>query len=177
MCRAIFVVVAATSCGAFVAPSVGAPRRGIVARAVTQQEAERVIGLAKQSIARDATVKAELGKLTKVENVLGFGSPSPGVVAVSFNASFRRQNTFFITISGERRENNRGKTVGKVSARLESGKLASVVISKDGGWGKTINVAVRYRRLSRYRDSQIIPGRLLGEPSAFSGTLTTIDAS
>jgi len=32
--------------------------------------------------------------------------------------------------------------VAKVSAKTQAGKLVSVVIAKDGGWGKSINVRV-----------------------------------
>lgn len=108
----------------------------------TKAEAQRVISLATKRIARDATVKSELGRLVKVQNVLGFGSPSPGVIAVSFNASFKRAGSPFFTLTGEKMKSDRGTSVGKVSARLESGRLSSVVIAKDGGWGKSINVAL-----------------------------------
>lgn len=112
------------------------------AQMTTKAEAQRVISLATKRIARDKTVKNELGRLVKVQNVLGFGSPRPGVIAVSFNASFKRAGTPFFTLTGEKMQSDRGTSVGKVSARLESGRLSSVVIAKDGGWGKSINVAL-----------------------------------
>lgn len=108
----------------------------------TQAEADKVIGLAKTSIARDATVKRELGSLQKVQSVLGFGKPTNDIVAVSFNASFRRPGGIFRTMSGEAKTSNRGATVGKVSAKAQAGKLLECVIAKDGGWGKSINVRV-----------------------------------
>lgn len=126
----------------FVAPGTTTARLASSRQYATRQDAEKVINLAKNSISRDSKVKEELGSLLKVENVLGFGSPSSGVVAVSFNASFKRQGTPFFTMGGEKKLNNRGKTVGKVSARFENGRLSSCVIAKDGGWGKSINVNV-----------------------------------
>jgi hypothetical protein len=109
--------------------------------ACSQAEAEKVVQLAKKKISSDKAVKKELGTAQQIKGLLGFGSPSPGVIAVSFSASFKREGGFFTTMSGEKKKANRGEVVAKVSAKTDGGKLVSCVIAKDGGWGKSINVA------------------------------------
>ena len=110
----------------------------------TPAEAQKVVGLAKQAISRDAGVKDALGALQRVENILGSGSPAPGAVAVSFSASFRRQgNPFKLAFgkeAGTTKVANRGSNVSQIKARADGGKLVSCSIQMDGGWGRTINV-------------------------------------
>ena len=110
----------------------------------TPAEAQKVVGLAKQAISRDAGVKDALGALQRVENIIGSGSPAPGAVAVSFSASFRRQgNPFKLAFgkeAGTTKVANRGSNVSQIKARADGGKLVSCSIQMDGGWGRTINV-------------------------------------
>mmetsp|Transcript_6556 Transcript_6556/g.20466 ORF Transcript_6556/g.20466 Transcript_6556/m.20466 type:complete len:150 (+) Transcript_6556:34-483(+) len=117
-------------------------RRGTrVEAGCSEAEAKKVIDLAKRKITSDPTVRDELGALLRVTGVLGYGAPSPGVIAVSFTAAFQRKGKPFWTTKGEKMLNNRGQTVGKVQARAEgTNRLVSVVIAKDGGWGKSLNV-------------------------------------
>lgn len=118
--------------------------RPAVARHATcsQQDANKVIDLAKKAIARDPDVKEALGSLEKVENVLGAGAPAAGSVAVSFAASFRRQGNIFSLMSGEKVQANRGTNVCQVKARADGGKLTTCSIQGSGGWGRTLNVRV-----------------------------------
>ena len=110
----------------------------------TPAEAQKVVGLAKQAISRDAGVKDALGALQRVESIMGSGSPAPGAVAVSFAASFRRQgNPFKLAFgkeAGTTKVANRGSNVSQIKARADGGKLVSCSIQMDGGWGRTINV-------------------------------------
>ena len=106
----------------------------------TPAQAEKVVELAKKTISANARVRKELGSPRRINQILGFGSPSPGVVAVSFSASFGKEGGFFETTSGEKQRQNRGEVVCKVSAKTEDGKLVTCTILKDGGWGKGINV-------------------------------------
>ena len=57
---------------------------------VSQQEAQKAIDTVVKALRKDSSAKSELGKLNKVENVLGFGMPKPGRIAVRFNASFQK---------------------------------------------------------------------------------------
>ena len=106
----------------------------------TPAQAEKVVELAKKTISANQRVRKELGAPRRINQILGFGSPSPGVVAVSFSASFGKEGGFFETTSGEKQRQNRGEVVCKVSAKTEDGKLVTCTILKDGGWGKGINV-------------------------------------
>jgi hypothetical protein len=57
---------------------------------VSQQEAQKGIDKVVAALRKDAKAKAELGSMEKVTNVLGYGSPTAGTLAVRFNAAFKR---------------------------------------------------------------------------------------
>ena len=56
----------------------------------SQQDAKKAIDAVVKALRSDGAAKKELGNLKKVENVLGYGSPQKGKLAVRFNASFQK---------------------------------------------------------------------------------------
>ncbi len=57
---------------------------------LTQSDAQKYIKIVSSTLQKDSKTISELGKLTKVNNILGYGSPKPNTVAVRFNASFQK---------------------------------------------------------------------------------------
>ena len=57
---------------------------------VSEKEAKAAIDKVANALRKDKAAKEELGNLVSVNNVLGFGSPREGSVAVRFNASFKK---------------------------------------------------------------------------------------
>ncbi len=58
--------------------------------AISEQEANSAIDKVVQALRKDKSANEELGRLQKVNNILGYGSPRQGVLAVRFNASFQK---------------------------------------------------------------------------------------
>ena len=57
---------------------------------VSEQEAKQAIDKVVNALRKDSSANEELGRLEKVQNVLGYGSPTAGSLAVRFNASFKK---------------------------------------------------------------------------------------
>lgn len=106
--------------------------------AVSQAEAEKVIQAAKRKL-QDRKVVAEVGKLSKITAVLGYGSPSPDVIAVRFQCQFQKAGPTRI-VKGKGESGGRGVLNGQVSAKSKNGKLIQLSVARDGGWGKTLEV-------------------------------------
>lgn len=117
---------------------------------VTQQEAQKGIDKVVQALRKDSKAKEELGRLVKVTNVLGFGSPSAGSLAVRFNASFQKSGFGRSSIPlpfglGQSNESEgRGQMVGQVKASLDmkTGKLTECSVFRDLGYGRAFNLKV-----------------------------------
>lgn len=117
---------------------------------ITETEAKKNIDKVVAALRRDKSAKEELGNLVKVTNVLGFGSPSNGKVAVRFNAQFKKGGMGRSSIPlpfglGQSNESEgRGTMVGQVKASVDqaSGKIESVSVFKDLGYGKSFNLKV-----------------------------------
>jgi len=120
---------------------------------ISQQEAEKAIDTVVRVLQKDADAKKELGKLNKVENILGFGSPQKGKVAVRFNASFKKGGGLSInpfSASNNKDTNsgsgsgNRGTMVGQVKASVDekSGKVIECSVFRDLGYGRAFNLRI-----------------------------------
>jgi hypothetical protein len=117
---------------------------------VSEKEAKAGIDKVVNALRNDKTAKEELGNLVSVNNVLGFGSPVPGTLAVRFNASFRKSGMGRSSIPmpfglGQTKESEgRGTMVGQVKASLDtkSGKLVSCSVFRDLGYGRAFNLKV-----------------------------------
>mmetsp|Transcript_6524 Transcript_6524/g.7403 ORF Transcript_6524/g.7403 Transcript_6524/m.7403 type:complete len:211 (-) Transcript_6524:223-855(-) len=120
---------------------------------ISQQEAEKAIATVVRVLQKDSDAKKELGKLNKVENILGFGSPQKGKIAVRFNASFKKGGGLsnpFTSSSSSSSDNkdsgsgSRGTMVGQVKASVDqtSGKVIECSVFRDLGYGRAFNLQI-----------------------------------
>jgi len=128
--------------GLIVSPGINTRQKILSIREATcsKEDAEKVVELARRAISKSRTAAQELGQMEKVLGIRGKGSPTPGTIAVSFDAAFKKKGQSFFTMGGEERKANRGTVIGKVSAKAQNSRLISCDIQKDGGWGKTVNI-------------------------------------
>jgi len=124
--------------------------RPIMMAAVSQQEAQKGIDKVVQALRKDNQAKQELGNLVKVNNVLGYGSPRKGIMAVRFNASFQKGGKGMSSIPlpfglGQSKvKEGRGTMVGQVKAsiNIETGKVMDCSVFRDLGYGRAFNLKV-----------------------------------
>jgi hypothetical protein len=117
---------------------------------VSQEEAQKGIDKVVNALRKDSVANQELGRLEKVTNVLGFGSPTPGSLAVRFNASFKKVGKGLSAVPlpfGLGQSNvseGRGQMVGQVKAALDikSGKVTSCSVFRDLGYGRSFNLKI-----------------------------------
>lgn len=117
---------------------------------ITEQEANTAINTVVNALRKDKSANEELGKLTKTNNVLGFGSPRPGVIAVRFNASFQKGGMGRSSIPlpfglGQSNESEgRGTMVGQVKASVDAstGKVLEASVFRDLGYGRSFMLKV-----------------------------------
>ena len=150
------VISALTSCAAF-APASGITRKcraahrtstTNLAAQVSQNEAQGGIDKVVAALRKDRSAKSELGNLTKVNNVLGFGSPKPNELAVRFNASFqkggmgRMAKALPFGLGQTNESEGRGTMVGQVKASVDmkTGKITSCSVFRDLGYGRAWNM-------------------------------------
>lgn len=117
---------------------------------VSEQEAKTGIDKVVKALQRDNKAKEELGRLVKVTTVLGYGSPTKGVLAVRFNAAFQRGGMGRSSIPlpfGLGQSNvseGRGQMVGQVKAAIDvsTGKVKSCSVFRDLGYGRSFEMKV-----------------------------------
>mmetsp|Transcript_43033 Transcript_43033/g.104170 ORF Transcript_43033/g.104170 Transcript_43033/m.104170 type:complete len:121 (-) Transcript_43033:1130-1492(-) len=117
---------------------------------VSEQEAKKGIDKVVAALRKDRSALEELGRLEKVTNILGFGAPSPGTVAVRFNASFRKSGFGLSStplpfgLGQSNKSEGRGQMVGQVKASIDSktGKIQSCSVFRDLGYGRAFNLRV-----------------------------------
>jgi hypothetical protein len=117
---------------------------------VSEQEAKKGIDKVVNALKKDSTANQELGKLEKVTNVLGYGSPSPGSLAVRFNASFKKGGfgrssvPLPFGLGQSEKSEGRGQMVGQVKASIDikTGKVTSCSVFRDLGYGRSFNLKV-----------------------------------
>ena len=114
---------------------------------ITEAEAKKGIDKVVAALRKDKQANEELGKLTKVNNVLGFGSPRKGITAVRFNASFQKGGKGMSSIplpfglGQSDKSEGRGTMVGQVKASInESGKIVDCSVFRDLGYGRAFNL-------------------------------------
>lgn len=116
----------------------------------SEKEASSAIDKVVSALRKDKDANQELGRLAKTNNVLGFGMPRPGVIAVRFNASFQKGGKGNSSIplpfglgQSEKKE-GRGTMVGQVKASVDAktGKLLEVSVFRDLGYGRSFNMKV-----------------------------------
>ena len=116
---------------------------------ITESQAKKSIDKVVSTLRKDKQTKSELGNLTKVNNILGYGSPKPNTIAVRFNASFQKGGgggggLFGLgqSKSNKSSEGKRGAMVGQVKALLDekSGKVLECSVFRDLGYGRAFNL-------------------------------------
>ncbi|VEU35725.1 unnamed protein product [Pseudo-nitzschia multistriata] len=120
---------------------------GAAKEPVGEAEASIAIKSVVSALKKDSSAKTELGTLNKVENVLGFGSPTAGTIAVRFNASFRKGGKGFLGMGGGKAKEGeqRGTMVGQVKASVDknTGKVLQCSVFRDLGYGRTFNLKTK----------------------------------
>lgn len=117
---------------------------------VSEKEAKAGIDKVVKALQKDSIANQELGRLVSVNNVLGYGSPKPGQLAVRFNASFKRSGMGRSSIPlpfglGQTNESEgRGTMVGQVKASIDiaSGRVVDCSVFRDLGYGRTFNLKI-----------------------------------
>jgi len=113
---------------------------------IGEPEAKKAIDKVVQALRKDSTAKNELGSLKKVENVLGYGSPKAGTVAVRFNASFQKGGKGFLGMGGGKAKDGdqRGTMVGQVKASVDknTGKVLQCSVFRDLGYGRSFDLKI-----------------------------------
>jgi hypothetical protein len=124
------------------------------AQKITEKEASSAIDRVVRALQKDKAANEELGRLTKTNNVLGFGSPRAGIIAVRFNASFQKGNGMVRSaipvpfgLGGQtntKQEGVRGTMVGQVKANVDAntGKVLEVSVFRDLGYGRAFNLKI-----------------------------------
>lgn len=115
---------------------------------ISETDAKRGIDKVVAALRKDKQANEELGKLTKVNNILGYGSPKAGVIAVRFNASFQKSGRGMSSVplpfglGQSNKSEGRGTMVGQVKASLDAtnGDLLECSVFRDLGYGRAFNL-------------------------------------
>ena len=117
---------------------------------ITEQEAKSAIDKVVKALQKDKAANEEMGKLASTNNILGYGSPRPGIIAVRFNASFKRGGMGRSSVplpfglGQSDKSEGRGTMVGQVKADVDAktGKVLSCSVFRDLGYGRSFNLKV-----------------------------------
>lgn len=117
---------------------------------ISEKEASSAIDKVVNALRKDKEANQELGRLTKTNNILGFGSPRPGTIAVRFNASFQKGGMGRSAIplpfglGQTNKSEGRGTMVGQVKASVDAktGKILDVSVFRDLGYGRSFNLKI-----------------------------------
>ena len=114
---------------------------------ITEAEAKKSIDKVVAALRKDKEANSDLGKLTKVNNVLGYGSPTAGLTAVRFNASFQKAGKGMSSIplpfglGQSNKSEGRGTMVGQVKASVDQkGNVVDCSVFRDLGYGRSFNL-------------------------------------
>lgn len=114
----------------------------------TEKEASAAIDKVVKALRSDKTAKEELGNIQGVNNVLGYGAPKAGILAVRFNASFKKGGIGKSSIpmpfglGQTNKSEGRGTMVGQVKASVDrkTGKVLDASVFRDLGYGRSFNL-------------------------------------
>jgi hypothetical protein len=117
---------------------------------ISEKEAKVGIDKVVAALRKDKQANEELGRLESVNNILGFGSPTPGQIAVRFNASFKKGGMGNAAVpmpfglGQTNKSEGRGVMVGQVKASVDekTGKVTSCSVFRDLGYGRAFNLKV-----------------------------------
>ena len=113
-------------------------------------EVQQAIDKVVNALRKDSSANEELGRLDKVQNVLGYGSPTAGSLAVRFNASFKKGGFGLSSVplpfglGQSDKAEGRGQMVGQVKAAVDmkTGMLTSCSVFRDLGYGRAFNLKI-----------------------------------
>jgi hypothetical protein len=144
-------------CGFAPSPHVGRVRRtscasstSVLHAQISEQVAKGAIDKVVAALRKDKSANEELGKLQKVNNILGYGSPQNGRIAVRFNASFQKGGMGLSSVplpfglGQSNKSEGRGTMVGQVKASVDekTGKVLEASVFRDLGYGRAFNLKV-----------------------------------
>ena len=117
---------------------------------ISEKEAQSAIDKVVAALRKDKTAKEELGQLKQVNNILGFGSPQKGKIAVRFNASFQKGGKGLSSVplpfglGQSNKSEGRGTMVGQVKASVDeqTGKILAVSVFRALGYGRSFDLKV-----------------------------------
>eukprot|EP00984_Skeletonema_dohrnii_P022269 scaffold11396_cov48-Skeletonema_dohrnii-CCMP3373.AAC.2 len=117
---------------------------------ISEKEAQSAIDKVVAALRKDKIANEELGQLKQVNNILGFGSPQKGKIAVRFNASFQKGGKGLSSIplpfglGQSNKSEGRGTMVGQVKASVneQTGKVIECSVFRDLGYGRAFNLKV-----------------------------------
>ncbi len=117
---------------------------------ISEKEAQSAIDKVVAALRKDKTANEELGQLKQVNNILGFGSPQKGKIAVRFNASFQKGGKGLSSVplpfglGQSNKSEGRGTMVGQVKASVDekTGKVLEASVFRDLGYGRAFNLKV-----------------------------------
>ena len=117
---------------------------------ISEKEAQTAINKVVAALKKDKNAKDELGNLQSVNNILGYGSPKPGTIAVRFNASFKKGGMgrsavpMPFGLGQSEKQEGRGTMVGQVKASVDAatGKVLEASVFRDLGYGRAFNLKV-----------------------------------
>eukprot|EP00956_Cyclotella_meneghiniana_P024384 scaffold48885_cov78-Cyclotella_meneghiniana.AAC.1 len=127
-----------------------APRSSRPRFKISKKEAQTAINKVVAALKKDKNAKDELGNLQSVNNILGYGSPKPGTIAVRFNASFKKGGMgrsavpMPFGLGQSEKQEGRGTMVGQVKASVDAttGKVLEASVFRDLGYGRAFNLKV-----------------------------------
>ena len=117
---------------------------------ISEKEASSAIDKVIAALRKDKEAKQELGQLKQKNNILGFGSPRPGIIAVRFNASFQKGGMgrsavpLPFGLGQSDKAEGRGTMVGQVKGSVDAntGKVLEVSVFRDLGYGRAFNLKI-----------------------------------
>ena len=118
---------------------------------VSQQEAQKVVNKVVEALHKDSSANKEFGCLDKVSVVLEYGSPSPGELAVRFNAAFKKSGKGMSSVplsfglGQSNMSKGRGQMVCQVKAAINTntGKLTSCFVFQDLEYRRSFNMIIK----------------------------------
>ncbi|KAL3799121.1 hypothetical protein HJC23_002249 [Cyclotella cryptica] len=118
--------------------------------AISEKEANAAINTVVRALKNDKSATSELGTLQKVNNILGYGSPKEGIIAVRFNASFQKGGMgrsavpLPFGLGQSNKTEGRGTMVGQVKASVnaKTGKVVEASVFRDLGYGRAFNLKI-----------------------------------
>lgn len=121
---------------------------GLFMAQISEADAKKAIDSVSRALTKDKDAVKELGNFVKVNNILGYGNPTKGLLAVRFNASFQKGGKGMSSVPlpfglGQSKvSEGRGQMVGQVKATVDEKtfKVVQCSVFRDLGYGRSYNL-------------------------------------